>query len=1155
MHKQYVELLTALNISESYIVNTFGDKTLQRGIEYFRRDYVSIVDVLSDDNDGSLEVHSEVTGNSGKIYDTSVGIIPSKLRTSRNSRSQSTRIRVESDCSCPVGFQCKHGVATVFAFAQFIIDSESTTADSRTDGQIATEVDSWLHELNTSNQASSDAFISSQQHSQNQQQETHQHQLFYIISPDRDNGNSITLETFKAKSLKKGGYGKLVKQDLNYILKGFQYDEFYYNQLDEEIARLLVDKSGSDSYFYSNNNNKYVIEGDVGQLALQKILQTQRVFWREYNSGQQPLLLGATRMVNIQWQESDNNFQLKSKVEPPVDEIFRMNNLYYMDNSQYKLGLLEHSSLTTEQIIKLLSAPAIPQPEAEKVSLQLLKLWPNANIPMPVDIGINEQQISEIKPIPDVLLHSFQVTDYTSASGKSRIHQLTLRFNYQGQLIQPETQDTPFIHINDRTRYHIERNINAEKQAILELMKHDFIPLYETGNFAANLELYLSTESQTAVIWAWHDFQSDIIPKLEEQGWKFSYDESFMLNFDEVEDWYANLDTEEDENHNDWFSINMGIEINGEKINLLPTLVELLSTHSSPAELREHLTKKSSIILPINSERWVRLPSKRLITIFDTLIELYDKAPLDNDGNLLFSKYQALHLNELLNDPSLRWKGADELAKLNNKIRDFSGVDKIVIPKQVEVELRDYQHDGLNWLQFLREYQFNGILADDMGLGKTVQALVNLLYEKQNVNPEHPSLVVAPTSLMGNWKREVERFTPELKVLLLHGSERAENFDKLDQYDIVLTTYQLILRDAKLHQSQKYHYIILDESQNIKNAKAKTAQIIFTLKSNFRLCLTGTPMENHLGELWSMFHFLMPGYFGTHDRFTRLFRSPIEKSGDAQRQSQLQKRLKPFMLRRTKDAVATELPKKTEIIRTVPLSGKQRDLYETVRLAMDRKVQLEIGKKGLARSHIIVLDALLKLRQICCDPQLLSLDLARQVNESAKLDMLLEMLTEMLEEGRKVLIFSQFVKMLNIIENELKTRNIKYTKLTGQTKKRDETINSFQEGEVDVFLISLKAGGVGLNLTAADTVIHYDPWWNPAVEKQATDRAHRIGQDKPVFVYKLLTEATVEEKILALQQKKQLLADSIYAGKKSKAGEQSPSFSQDELVSLLKPLD
>jgi SNF2 family DNA or RNA helicase len=294
----------------------------------------------------------------------------------------------------------------------------------------------------------------------------------------------------------------------------------------------------------------------------------------------------------------------------------------------------------------------------------------------------------------------------------------------------------------------------------------------------------------------------------------------------------------------------------------------------------------------------------------------------------------------------------------------------------------------------------------------------------------------------------------------------------------------------------------------------------------------------------------MPGFLGNNDQFNRLFRTPIEKHQDLARQTQLRHRIQPFMLRRTKSLVASELPPKTEIVRTIALEGKQRDLYETVRLAMDKKVRDEISQKGLARSHIMILDALLKLRQICCDPRLIKLEKAQDLKQSAKLELLMSLLPEMVEEGRKILLFSQFTSMLSLIEEELTSANIRYTKLTGQTRKREEVINEFQEGDASIFLISLKAGGTGLNLTAADTVIHYDPWWNPAAEQQATDRAYRLGQDKPVFVYKLITEETVEEKILRLQQRKQALADGLYSGKVS----EDTDLSAEDLLDLLKPL-
>jgi SNF2 family DNA or RNA helicase len=351
---------------------------------------------------------------------------------------------------------------------------------------------------------------------------------------------------------------------------------------------------------------------------------------------------------------------------------------------------------------------------------------------------------------------------------------------------------------------------------------------------------------------------------------------------------------------------------------------------------------------------------------------------------------------------------------------------------------------------------------------------------------------------------------------------------------------------------QEFHYLILDEAQNIKNPRAKGAQIVRELDARHRLCLTGTPMENHLGELWSLFHFLAPGYLGDAQQFRRLFRVPIEEHGDQARRTALQRRIAPFLLRRTKQAVASELPEKLEIVRTVALDDAQAGLYESVRAAMDKQVRESLSRKGLARSQITILDALLKLRQICCDPRLVKLDQARKVQQSAKLELLLEMLPELLEEGRRILLFSQFTTMLGLIEDELKRAGIAYTKLTGQTRRREQVIEAFRTGTVPLFLISLKAGGVGLNLTEADTVIHYDPWWNPAVEKQATDRAHRIGQTNTVFVYKLVTEQTVEEKILALQARKAALASGLY---REGQEQQGLGLSEDDLRELLQPLD
>jgi SNF2 family DNA or RNA helicase len=425
-----------------------------------------------------------------------------------------------------------------------------------------------------------------------------------------------------------------------------------------------------------------------------------------------------------------------------------------------------------------------------------------------------------------------------------------------------------------------------------------------------------------------------------------------------------------------------------------------------------------------------------------------------------------------------------------------------------------------------------------------------MLAEKEAGRLDRPALVVVPTTLMHNWRDEAQRFAPTLRVLDLHGPQRRENFDRIGEHDLVLTTYPLIWRDQAVLAEHDYHLLILDEAQYVKNASTQASTAIRSLKARHRLCLTGTPLENHLGELWSQFDFLLPGFLGSQRDFTKRWRTPIEKNGDTARRELLARRIRPFMLRRRKDEVARELPPKTTIALSVELEGAQRDLYESVRSAMQKKVRDAIASQGLARSHIIVLEALLKLRQVCCDPRLVKISQATTVNQSAKLDTLMDMLPSMIEEGRRILLFSQFTSMLDLIAAALNANGIAYVTLTGDTRDRAAPVKQFNQGKAPLFLISLKAGGVGLNLTAADTVIHYDPWWNPAVENQATDRAHRIGQDKPVFVYKLVTASSIEEKIVAMQERKAALAQAILT---DDAGE-AAKFSVDDIESLFEPM-
>ncbi|MDH5258889.1 MAG: DEAD/DEAH box helicase, partial [Gammaproteobacteria bacterium] len=605
-----------------------------------------------------------------------------------------------------------------------------------------------------------------------------------------------------------------------------------------------------------------------------------------------------------------------------------------------------------------------------------------------------------------------------------------------------------------------------------------------------------------------------------------SFDADFPYFVSRVDEWLMDVDDVAD---NQWFDLDLGIIVNGERYNLIH-LISLV-IRQNPRTFKSIHTKNfkppETILIRLSAGEKLALPYERISKIVSVLLELFDQKT-DVNSKIRLPKWRAAELNELQSQ-GMQWKGSESLKINADRLSSFKSVKPKTPPKKFKADLRDYQKDGLAWLQFLREYEFNGILADDMGLGKTVQTLAHISVEKAEKRLTNPVLVIAPTSLMYNWRHEAKQFTPHLTLLTLHGADRKKDFDRIAEHDIVLSTYPLLGRDDKVLLAQDWHMVILDEAQNIKNPKAKATKVACQLKTKHRLCLTGTPLENHLGELWSIFNFLMPGLLGDEKQFRQVFRTPIEKLGDTERAKRLARRLAPFMLRRKKDEVVKELPAKTEIIRSVSLEGEQRDLYETIRISMQKKVQDSIGKLGLNRSHIIVLDALLKLRQICCDPRLLkSHSKTTKKENSAKLELLMSLLPELLEEGRKILLFSQFTSMLSLIEDELNLLNIKFVKLTGSTRNRETPITSFQNGEVSLFLISLKAGGTGLNLTAADTVIHYDPWWNPAAEAQATDRAHRIGQEKPVFVYKLLTENTVEARIQTMQESKRKLAEGLF---------------------------
>ncbi len=557
--------------------------------------------------------------------------------------------------------------------------------------------------------------------------------------------------------------------------------------------------------------------------------------------------------------------------------------------------------------------------------------------------------------------------------------------------------------------------------------------------------------------------------------------------------------------------------------------------------------------LILSGQNHARLKNGRMAVIDTGAVEelqevLLDCAPQQNAGGYRINNTQAGFLEATLRQHA-DWK-VQAPAAWRERAAKQSGEAKLDCPPLGDLEpvLRPYQKQGVAWLHFLRTNGFGGILADEMGLGKTLQTLAYLRFIRQSQPGLAPMLVICPTSLVFNWQAEVRKFTPELKVLALHGPDRHARFADIPASDLVVTSYALIRRDAEKYRGLEFDTVVLDEAQHIKNRQTQNAQAVKAVRAKHRLVLTGTPLENSVLDLWSIFDFLMPGYLGTAKDFRERYELPIAKEKNAEAQSRLARRLRPFLLRRLKREVAKDLPAKLEQVSFCELTPDQRAVYQQVIEASRKEILEADGAQGLAKSRMVVLTALLRLRQVCCDLRLLKLDNLNPATTSGKLDLFGELLEEVIDGGHRVLVFSQFVGMLTLLKERLAAEKIEYCYLDGSTTDRAAVVERFQtQAGIPVFLISLKAGGVGLNLTGADTVIHFDPWWNPAVEDQATDRAHRIGQAKVVTSYKLITRDTVEEKILILQNRKRAVIQSTISGEEEFAA----SLNWEEIQELL----
>jgi len=1061
-----------------------SDISFTRGRRYFQEGLVLSL-TIDEESDNFVHFHTSIKGRMSTPYEQNV-----KLGLSVDADS----IDIDGSCSCPMHYNCKHVAAACLEYMQ---QGGQTPKESTTE-----ECLEWLEKLQ-------------QQSDELPGRDRQGSFLAYVLTPSADSPE-ISVHLLVTSNNKSGRINRGKEILLRSIFLGYSRPDYLCAE-DEEIIRLLKVAT-------SNYHGQPLIAGSMGHLTLQAILSTGRCFWKNLKGD--ALILGEERQLEIKWDiNEEKEYQLDVQVVPR-GVVVLSEPQHYIDAEEHKAGVLLAPDFDANQLKLLLQAPSIPQEHADEFSKKMVIDLTQIKLPPPTPV--KTRNIRDIDPIPQLTLYADEINGYTT-------HMVVVRFIYDEAEISPLLENERVV-INAKNEIiRLSRSLESEEEALQQLSEIGLKPARELN--VDDLALYFDEDSVLENAAKWHQFLEEKIPHLQSLGWQIKQEESFQLNFHDAEEWHAGI---EEKSQYNWFDLSFDITVDGKVIPLLPLVTQILQAYDMD-DLPETLA------VSLGDNDYLKLPSKTITPVLRTLHELYDSTSSSSDEKLRLSQFDAAQIAELESDGLFSIKGGQALRKLGRKLLDFKGIEDIDPPATLQAELRNYQQQGLNWLQFLREYNLGGVLADDMGLGKTIQTLAHLLIEKKNGRMQTPCLVVAPTSLMGNWRREAQRFTPELRVVILQGSERHQHFDSIAEYDLVLTTYPLLSRDTEVLQQHDYHYLILDEAQTIKNPRAKAARLVRTLKANHRLCLTGTPMENHLGELWALFDFLMPGFLGTVQFFNRHYRTSIEKHGDNDKRRLLSKRVKPFMLRRTKAEVAKELPPKTEMIRSIPLGKQQAVLYESIRLSMEQKVRQTIKNKGLARSHITILDALLKLRQCCCDPSLLSLKQAQQVRESAKLELLMDLLPELLEEGRRILLFSQFTSMLAVIEKQLKKREISYAKLTGQTRKRDEVIDRFTAGDVDLFLISLKAGGIGLNLTAADTVILYDPWWNPAVEAQAMDRAHRIGQENPVFVYKLITENTVEEKILAMQEKKRSLAEGVYDENKE---EGQWKLSADELSEL-----
>ena len=718
----------------------------------------------------------------------------------------------------------------------------------------------------------------------------------------------------------------------------------------------------------------------------------------------------------------------------------------------------------------------VPRAEAPEAVEQLFRLPVLPRLELPDD-----QRLEEVRVAPE---RELRISSGTTANGRLPDRATgAVRFRYAGEPIAGG--DPRWAIVQKADRKCLLRDLGAEAAAWDELRDAGFRRLASRSAGAVDVEVAIGD-------------LGGAVRSLTDLGWAIRADDKPVRQAGELKF--------QVKSGIDWFELRGDVTF-GDATIALPDLLAALARGDDAVRLSDG----SLGILPA---AWAEQ------------LGLLAGLGTEEEDHLKFSANQAVLLDTLLGAQE-EVEYDDQFATLRERLRGLSGVEPATEPDGFDGSLREYQQNGLGWMRFLQDTNLGGCLADDMGLGKTVQLLALLQGRKRRTAMDEsegplPSMVVVPRSLLFNWAAEAERFTPELRVASYTGPDRHALREEFPDLDLILTTYGTLRRDIMELKKQPFDYVVLDEAQTIKNASSQVSKAARLLKARHRLALSGTPIENHVGDLWSIFEFLNPGMLGRSSLFRRYAADP----DDRQARDLLAKGIGPFVLRRTKAEVATDLPAKTEMTLSVELEGEQRRLYEELRDHYRQSLLGTVREQGVGKTRMHVLEALLRLRQAACHPALLGEDNAKI--QSAKVEALIPRLKELIDEGHKALVFSQFTSFLGLVRERLNEEGIAHEYLDGRTRDRGERVERFQNSpDLGVFLISLKAGGLGLNLTSADYVFLLDPWWNPAVEAQAIDRSHRVGQERPVFAYRLIARDTIEEKIAELQRKKTELADAV----------------------------